>query len=66
MSKMGDLFLAMQEDALKMDKQTYLKEYKDCLPDAHNIWERMNGPEGELEHPDIVTSVATGKERRNR
>ena len=66
MSKMGDLFLAMQEDALKMDKQTYLKEYKDWLPDAHNIWERMNGPEGELEHPDIVTSVATGKERRNR
>ena len=49
-----------------MDKQTYLKEYKDWLPDAHNIWERMNGPEGKLEHPDIVTSVATGKERRNR
>jgi hypothetical protein len=66
MSRTGDLYLAMQEDALKMDKQTYLKEYKDWLPDAHNIWERMNGPEGELEHPDIVTTNSIGRERENR
>ena len=66
MSNMGNLFLAMQEDALRLDKDTYLEMYKNHLTDAHHIWERMHGPEGPLEHPDIVTSVSTGKERGNR
>ena len=66
MGNMKNLFIAMQDDALRLDKTTYLKEYKDHLPDAYNIWERMHGPEGELEHPDIVTTNSIGKDRDNR
>ena len=66
MSKMGNLYVVMQQDALKMDKEAYLEEYKDWITDAHHIWERMHGPEGELEHPDIVTTAGIGRERENR
>jgi hypothetical protein len=66
MGNMKNLYIQMQDDALRLDKDSYLEEYKDHLADAHNIWERMNGPEGRLEHPDIVTTNSIGKERGNR